>query len=87
MRNLYFSVKSAEKLLSIASAIISPERSAEGEKLSFRDTALGCLGCNFLHIFIHFYHSANFKMIYAKDSSLVLAIHTLEAGHFSLQSR
>ena len=41
----------------------------------------------FLHTFFHFYHSANFKMIYAKDSSLVLAIHTLEAGHFSLQSR
>ena len=54
VRNLYFSVKSAEKLLSIASAIISPEGSAEGEKLSFRDTALGCLGCKFLHIFYSF---------------------------------
>jgi len=42
----------------------------------------------FLHIFfIHFYHSANFKMMYKKTSNLTLAIHTLTVDHSALQSR
>jgi hypothetical protein len=53
-------LKNAEKSSSIASAIKSPEGSAEGEKLSFRDTALGCLGYKFLHIFYSFLSLSKF---------------------------
>jgi hypothetical protein len=62
-------LKSAEKFSSIASAIVSPEGSTAGEKLFVsRRCPWGAWGINFYRFFIHFYHLANFKIIYVKAS-------------------
>jgi hypothetical protein len=66
-------LKSSEKFSLIANAIISPEGSTEGEKpFCFEKLLWGALGINFYTFFIHFYHSANFKMIVAKVSLSII---------------